>query len=384
MRGNISCRKVAIVVAAVMAVLPTAAFGGQSASSAGIVAQAKAAVAKAASANGTYVLPVAGPTGNPAVKGKNVFVISCGLAAEACAKPAENVQLAAKTLGWKVTVYDGKFSATGYDAGIRQAIAAKADGIVLVAIDCSNAKGALGAARAAGVKVVAAYAYDCNDPLIGGPSLFDATINSNGNPDQWATANAKLRADYAIATTNGKAKVLSLDQPEFLVAKWWTNAFQARLALCSTCKLLDHVAFTGNDLVNNRAAQQLGTAILRHPDVNVLFVTSDALMQALLPAIRSAKAKNPKLLVIANEGFAATQQLIRQGVADVAVGIYTPWMGWSAADALNRVFNGQKSIPNQGLGYHLITKANVPAANTVWAPSLDYQAAFKKIWNSKG
>ena len=386
MRRNVSSWKVSLVAAvAVAALVPTVALAGASRSSDAVVDAAKAAVAKAAEPNGTYVLPEAGPNGNPAVTGKNVYVISCGLAAEACAKPAEEVAKAAKTLGWKVTVFDGKFSPADYNTGIRQAIAAKADGIIVVAIDCSNAKGALQAARKAGIKIVGAYAYDCSDPLIKGPSLFDATINSNGNPDEWASANAQLRAQYAIALTNGGAKVLSLDQPEFLVAKWWTNAFAAGLAKCTTCKLLAHVPYTGNDLVNaGRSSQKLATALLQHPDTNVLFVTSDALQNALLPSIRAAKKRNPKLIVIGNEGFAATQELIRQGVTSAAVGIYVPWMGWSAADALNRIFNGQTTIPNQGLGYHLITKANVPAAGTVWAPTLNYQAAFKKIWAAKG
>ena len=373
-----------VAAAAVAALVPAAAVAGPARSADDVVAQAKAAVVQASTANGTYVLPVAGPQGNPAVTGKNVYVISCGLAAEACAKPAEEVQKAAKTLGWKVTVFDGKFSPASYNTGIRQAIAAKADGIIVVAIDCSNAKGALQAARKAGIKVVGAYAYDCSDPFIKGPSLFDATINSNGNPDEWATHNAQLRAQYAIATTNGKANVLSLDQPEFLVAKWWTKAFAEELAKCTTCKLSAHVEFTGNDLVNGRSAQKLATALLKHSDTNVLFVTSDALQNALLPSIRAAKKRNPKLIVIANEGFAATQQLIRDGVTNVSVGMYIPWMGWSAADALNRIFNGQTTIPNQGLGYKLLTKANVGPAGTVWAPTLNFQAAFQKIWTTKG
>jgi ribose transport system substrate-binding protein len=345
----------------------------------GYLAEAQAAVKKAESENGTYVLPEGGPT---AQKGKSVYVVACGLSAEACAQPAKSVQEAAKTLDWKVTIVDGKFSPAGYDAGIRQAIAAKADGIIVVAIDCSNAKGALQAAKAANIPVVGVYAYDCSDPMVGGQSLFSATIDSNGPPDKWALDNAKLRAQYAVAASDGKAKAISLDQPEFLVAKYWTKGFADEFKKCADCELVASVPFTASDLGSGNAPQKLATVLLQHPDADTLFVTSDALLQAVLPAIRRSTNKN--LRIIANEGFSATQQLIREGTVEAAVGIYSPWMGWSGADAMNRVFAGDTDIPNEGLGYHLITKDNVPPAGQVWKPTLDYETAFKDIWTGKG
>ena len=58
------------------------------------------------------------------------------------------------------------------------------------------------------------------------------------------------------------------------------------------------------DLSAGGASQKLATALLKHPDVNTLFVTSDALLQQVLPAIRELGRKN--LSVIANEGFAGS------------------------------------------------------------------------------
>jgi ribose transport system substrate-binding protein len=360
-----------------------AASGGSASTNASaggdVLAEAKAAVEKAKSPEGTYVLPAKGPK---AQKGKKVFVIACGLAAEACSQPADAVEEAGKTLSWDVTKVDGKFSPAGYNAGVRQAIAAKADGIIVVAIDCPNAKGAYESAKKADIPIVGTYAYDCDTPLVGGEKLFAASINSNGDPREWALDNAALRANYAIAESNAKAKVISLDQPEFIVAKYWTQGFADRLKKCTTCKMVDNVDFTANDLVSGSAPQKLQTVLLRHPDVDTLFVTSDALLQAVLPAIR--RANKPNLRIIANEGFPATQQLIRRGTVDAAVGIYSPWMGWSGADAMNRVFAGQTEIPNQGLGYHLITKENAPPAGENWKPPLDYESAFKSIWTGGG
>ena len=341
-----------------------------------VVEAAKAVVAEASQGDGTYILPVDGPA---AVKGKNVWVISCGLAADACSVPAQAVQEASSTLGWTVTVWDGKFTAAEYTKGINQAVAAKADGMILVAIDCSVVKGALEEAKAANIPVVGVYAYDCDTPIQGGTEkLFAATINSNGTPEEWAITNSTLRADYAIATLNGEVKALALLQPDFAVAQYWGKAFQDQIAKCSTCSIVENIDFTSADLSAGTATQKLATALLNHPEANTLFVTSDALLNQLLPAIRESGRTD--LLVIANEGFAPTQVLIREGIVDVAVGIYSPWMGWSGADALNRVFAGETDIPNQGLGYFLMTKDTLPASGD-WAPSLDFKAAFIGIWS---
>jgi len=51
-----------------------------------------------------------------------------------------------------MNIFDGKLDPSSYSTGIRQAIAAKVDGLILDAIDCSLVKQALVEARAAKVK----------------------------------------------------------------------------------------------------------------------------------------------------------------------------------------------------------------------------------------
>ena len=64
-------------------------------------------------------------------KGKNVWIISPGMIGESSSIPVNAAKEAGTAVGWKMTVFDGKLDPSSYSAGIRQAIAAKADGIIL-------------------------------------------------------------------------------------------------------------------------------------------------------------------------------------------------------------------------------------------------------------
>src|SRR4051794_17892697 len=76
-------------------------------------------------------------TGPKAQKGKVVWEISCAEGAEGCALFSSTLKDAAQRLGWKLTVFDGKFNAdNAYATGIRQAVAANADAIILNGVDC--------------------------------------------------------------------------------------------------------------------------------------------------------------------------------------------------------------------------------------------------------
>jgi ribose transport system substrate-binding protein len=76
---------------------------------------------------------------------------------------------------------------------VRSAIAAKADGIILVSIDCAAVKSPLQAARRAGIKIFGFYGIDCDDELGGtGRKQFDGQVDY-GNPSTAAAATRSNR-----------------------------------------------------------------------------------------------------------------------------------------------------------------------------------------------
>jgi ribose transport system substrate-binding protein len=110
-------------------------------------------------------------------RGKNVWIISPSQIGESASVATNAAKEAGELVGWKMTLYDAKGDPSNFSSGIRQAIAAKADGIILHAIDCAWVKQALVEAQAANVKTLAYYALDCDDPSVKGEPLYSGSVN---------------------------------------------------------------------------------------------------------------------------------------------------------------------------------------------------------------
>jgi ribose transport system substrate-binding protein len=364
--------------------------GGQAASDSGKPTDASAqVVTEAKAAVGTYLkgtdreLPKTGPKG---VKGKHVFAIPCLAAAPGCQLPVEAFRDAAKHLGWQVTIADAKGTPEGSSAAIDAAIAAKADGILLESISCLDVQQALRRARAAGIKIYAISALDCDDPAVkaGGP-LFDGQFSYGdfGRTSDWIKVVWREIADYVIAETDGKARVIhpaSLT-PEISVKEG--NAFREAMARCTTCKVYK-LPFTLDDLSGNKLEAKVSAALTAHPDANVVVGPYDAaVLLGIGSAVEAARANGRKILMTGNEGLPAALDLLRKGVLDMSAGSApVRWTGWAAVDGMNRVFAGEPQV-DAGFGVQLITKTqNIPSTPYYDGNprSAGYEANYKRIW----
>ncbi|CAN5200088.1 hypothetical protein BH09ACT10_BH09ACT10_08150 [soil metagenome] len=356
----------------------TDASDGSSSASGDYTATAQKAVD--AAYKGLYSEPTAG--GPKAQTGKNIWVVPCSTALFGCSEPAAAVKEAAKTLNWDITIADGKASPAGYTSAINQAIAAKADGIITVAIDCVAAKSSLAAAKKAGIPTVSVFAYDCDDPKSGATEpLYSATINSSGTPAEFGTTWGVLKADYAIAKTGGKAKVLLITHPDFIVTQYETAGYKDELAKCGGCEIVATVDITGADLGNPAVtAQKVATALQQHPEATVVDAPDDTTMAEISQVITAAR--RPDLVVVAGEGYPSTLALIKNKVVTAAGGVPANWLGWEGADAMNRVLAGETKIPNQGASFQIIDAENGMPSETdaPWTPTVDYKSVFTANW----
>lgn len=368
---------------------PTAGASPASGASADFVATAKAAVEQ------NYIgtdrpLPSSAPKPQA---GKNVWIISCLQAAEGCAVPAAGAKAAGELIGWKMTVFDGKGSPDVYAKGIRSAAAAKADGIILDVIDCVAAKQALVDAKAAGVKVFAFYSLDCDDPYIKGQPVFDASlqyINGRTYADQTENAYSKSVADYVIAKTTGKAKIIMFTEDDILVGKHLYAGFENNLKPCTTCEVVKKVPFTLADLVGGKLQAKAAAALTQHPEANVLYAPYDSALTLGIAQAVLASGRNEQVLVTGGEGLTPNIGFLRGNKGqDFAAGSPSQWVGWAAVDGMNRLLQGQPQV-DEGIGSQTMDREhNLPSVTSYYdgnvgpdgKPKADYQANFKKIWS---
>lgn len=360
---------------------PAESTGGSS-----LVAEAQSALEK--NYEGTDgPLPTSAP--KPA-KDQTVWIIACSTAAEGCSQPAEGVAEAAKVLGWKAHVADGKLNPAVYNSLVNQAVAAGANAIVLVAVDCSLTKASLENAKKAGVQIVGLYALDCDEGSGDkGQKLFNAEIiYTNGmNYNEWLLGpDTESQADFVIAKTEGKANVILMRENDTASVRLADDGFERAMEKCTECKLTT-VEFTGEDLLNGNLQSKVQTALAQNPEADVVYAPYDASITLGIQAGVQASGRSGDILLIGDEGLAPNIQLIKEGKQSFAAGAPARWSGWAAVDELIRSLDGEPAV-KEGIGLQSIDpEHNIPTTtpyydgNTVnGKPKVDYKAAYEEIW----
>ena len=213
------------------------------------------------------------PTSRPAAKGKHIVVISSGQASISSSVPSNGAVDAAKAMGWQVDLYDAKLNPSLYAPLVRQAIAAGADGIVLDAIDCQTVQQPLQEAKAKGIVVVAIYAFDCNDAHAGGAAqgLYSGFINFGPkatNVDTFTESYGADQANYIIAASNNKAKIIAIQDPEFTVLYYTLQGFKNTIDASGGSQIVDTLNITTTDLATGQLVPKIQAELLRHPEAN--------------------------------------------------------------------------------------------------------------------
>ena len=343
------------------------------------VADSKAAVEIAYA--GTHREP---PTKGPkATADKTVWVIPCADIIESCGWTAERAVEAGTAIGWDVTQQDGGLATEKQAEKINSAVAAGVDGIVLIGIDCGKVSTPLAAAKEAGIETVAFYGYDCNDDdEEGGEQLFSNVVNFGPQFKRYsdvARAFARVKADYAIAQTDGKAVVLNIDITDYLVMKYINEGFNAGLEACTTCEVAGTVSGLQTDLLSGAIKDKLVSELQSNPDINVLHVPIDPLFQFAVEGAL-ATVNRDDILVVGGDGLPSAIDYIRSGVSDAEVAFPHEWTAWASIDTMNRLFAGDDEYADTGIGWTLIdADHNLPASGG-FTPPIDFKAAFKKVW----
>jgi ribose transport system substrate-binding protein len=327
---------------------------------------------------GRYTQPPSKP--NPAAKDKTVWYISPGQASPNAVQGYIGVKEAGEELGWNIKLYDAKLDPANFQTGIKQAVASGADGIITLAIDCSQTKPALEEAREQGVFTVTMLGFDCDESNPGEEPLYSAPIGLGSRYKNWTEAYEKWGSDMAawtIATTKGEANVLNFTNNEYLIISNTLNGYSSRMEECSTCKVTD-VPWTLSE-VGTEVTNKVKDSFVKEPEANVLQDSLNPLVGFTTGVEQAGKIGSVN--VIGGVGMPEDFELIgnEKGLNSLAAWPFA-WWSWAAADTLNSLFD-ENEVEDSGLGWQMVDKEhNLPKAGEQLEPSVDYKAAYRKRW----
>lgn len=313
--------------------------------------------------------------------GKKLVVVSLAQNLPAAATASEAAVEAATAIGCSGTILDGKGDSNSQLSAVRQAIAVKADAILLVYIDCAPVQAGLSEAKRAGIKVAALEASDCSDAKEGAPSLFDYVPTYAGKlkfPEFVKLASYDTQV-WNIVQAKGKAKALLLHETTAATDQYVFEGQMQAHAECGSCSAPVVIEHTFSDL-GPALQQKVQQALLQNPGITGVGVSSDGILTSgVLAAIRTS---GQKFAVMGMECAEPNLDLIRKDQGqDACIGFSIPWEAWSAVDGLNRVLAGDDPYAvDQGNGLTLVDRSHNLTASGPFEPSIDFRAAYEAAW----
>jgi ribose transport system substrate-binding protein len=361
----------------------SASSSGSSAASGPEAATQAAAAQIAIAEKGRFTHPPT--TSSPAVKGKNVWILESSGAAPSVAIPAQAAAEAGKALGWKTTIYDAKGLPSNYTQGVSNAIANGAQGIVLVAIDCSYVKNQLQQAKSKGIAVSEVYAFDCSETNPGSPSLFSADLNFGTRFPSLLVAWQGWGSDtaaYIIMQQKGKADALVLDTDQVAVLVSYDKGVYDRIAECSSCKTTKvkwDVVTQGTPAALTSLIQ---SAVLKNPGINGALFGS-TVTSGFNQAILALGSKGKNMTVVGGLGLADEFNLLKaQKGLNATTAWPQQWIAYAAMDSINSVFANKKT-EDEGIGWRIVDQNNLSQQvldNGIWNGVDNFRDLYKTRW----
>lgn len=317
-----------------------------------------------------------------AAKGKTIGWVSVTTAIPFTQAMLKGANAAAKVLGMKIVVCDGKGQASEWARCYQQFISRHVDLIVSQSIDPRILKGPISDANKANIPVTTTSSnYSEAKKLWPGTSAEDA---------QPFRLVSRLMGDYAAADSNGKANVLVITSNEVYVAPGQAQAITGELKkYCpSTCKW--NVVNVPISDWNTRIPTVVQSEIGRNPNLNYVIPLYDGEVPPAIQGINAANAGS-RVKVISFNALPGIMDFMkkRKGlVADVGVDVLQH--GWAAIDQAARVLAGEKGTPalrDPKLAVRLFDLANVDKLNfknpDSWYGKINLAAFYKKQWMIK-
>lgn len=298
----------------------------------------------------------------------SVFHVACDLSLEGCSDKAKSLEAGVKALGYEFEVCNGGARPDTIRQCFTNGINAKPDVLVVNGIGADVAGDQYVAVEEAGIPMVAMFSG--NDPGAAG-------VHAEVGGDSCARGS-EFNADWVIADSEGKAKVLWVGTETFKCNQQRKNAFMETMKSCPTCEVeeLDFAI----DAVTSGLPQQLQAALQSNPDLTHIVGTFDAVALAAADAVRQA-GKTDQIKVAGHDANAPNLELVRNGDiqgADATTGAIEP--GWAAADAAARIIAGEEVPDIVPVTSVLVTAENVEQIGDRYEGPDGFEDQFRALW----
>jgi ribose transport system substrate-binding protein len=285
----------------------------------------------------------------------------------------EQIQEAAKQIGWDVTIIDGKGTAQGWTAALNQAIALK-PAAIMTSMDVTTVKDLALEAEAQGIKVIGIHGV-----ALPGPAP-DVGLFSNITSDPHDIGKAE--ADYIIADSCGMGKAIILYDGNYDIARTKAEAMRDEFARCTTCQLLDYVNSPLSE-ITARTPQVFANWAAKYGTGWYVMTIYDGYYDFGIPALRTGGVGPDQVMLVGSDGTKEAYDRIRTGQYQVATVPEPPSLqAYQALDDAVRAAAGMDPA-NWTQPVFLVTKENIDiegGPDSIFVPSNDFKNRYLALW----
>ncbi|MEV8632293.1 sugar ABC transporter substrate-binding protein [Streptosporangium sp. NPDC051023] len=284
-------------------------------------------------------------------------------------------EAAAREAGLKVIFFDGRGQTSEQLRGVQQAVAAKADLIVLQSIPVALMGAGVDAAKQAGIPIVEAFNADSAAPTSPGAT---ASVSF-----AYSQVGRLLAASVAVGS-GCNATSLAINSSDVPVSVPEMDGVKAGFQeLCpDTCKLEVRDALIADwstkvgPLTQNAVANQ---------NVNWLIPVYDGMVQFVTPAVRQANAAGRVKIASFNASPGIVDDLkTADSPFTVDIGAPLGWTGWAIADQSLRILARATPVGDEKIPLRIFDQGNAKDIDFKGAESDmyggSYQNEYKKLW----
>jgi ribose transport system substrate-binding protein len=206
------------------------------------------------------------------------------------------------------------------------------------------------------------------------------------NVSQDPTTIGKAEAQYAIAKSDGTARVVIVYDALYAIARYKAEAMKAEIEKCAGCEVLEYVNTPAAQIEQN-AGQLISSWVTKYGSEPIWILTvGDVFADFMVNPLRAGGVDPADVKIVAADGFPSAYSRIRKGDYQV-VTIPQPHteLAYQAIDEMNRALSG---APASGYApdVYIVEKSNVDlygGDSDQFTPDNDFADHYLSIWTGK-